>query len=76
MRVCMAATLATANNTLWCYATLYVSRCSKSGVISQFAYEYLQSSVTDVLPALGTHAPMTDDEITKASICLYLYRPL
>ncbi|GAB9476783.1 hypothetical protein Gpo141_00013841 [Globisporangium polare] len=38
---------------------------SKSGAISQFAYEYLQGSVKDVLPALGTHAPMTDDEITK-----------
>ncbi|KAE9246468.1 hypothetical protein PF002_g6715 [Phytophthora fragariae] len=38
---------------------------SKSGVLSQYAYEYLQDKVTDVLPALGTHDAMTDEEITK-----------
>lgn len=36
-------------------------------MISQFAYEYLQEAVTDVLPALGTHAPMTEEEISKVS---------
>ncbi|KAG3170934.1 hypothetical protein PI126_g2102 [Phytophthora idaei] len=38
---------------------------SKSGVLSQYAYEYLQDKVTDVLPALGTHDAMTHDEISK-----------
>ncbi|KUF95763.1 hypothetical protein AM588_10006858 [Phytophthora nicotianae] len=38
---------------------------SKSGVLSQYAYEYLQDKVTDVLPALGTHDAMTDEEISK-----------
>ncbi|KAI9917925.1 hypothetical protein PsorP6_013024 [Peronosclerospora sorghi] len=38
---------------------------SKAGLLSQYAYEYLQDKLTDVLPALGTHDPMTDDEITK-----------
>lgn len=39
--------------------------CRKSGAISQYAYEHLQENVKDILPALGTHAPMTEDEITK-----------
>ncbi|TMW69342.1 hypothetical protein Poli38472_001498 [Pythium oligandrum] len=39
---------------------------SKAGIISQYAYEHLKEAVVDVLPALGTHAPMTDEEITKA----------
>uniref|UniRef100_K3WST1 LarA-like N-terminal domain-containing protein n=1 Tax=Globisporangium ultimum (strain ATCC 200006 / CBS 805.95 / DAOM BR144) TaxID=431595 RepID=K3WST1_GLOUD len=38
---------------------------SKSGAISQYAYKHLQENVKDVLPALGTHAPMTEEEITK-----------
>ncbi|KAG7397503.1 hypothetical protein PHYBOEH_000655 [Phytophthora boehmeriae] len=38
---------------------------SKAGVLSQYAHEYLQERVTDVLPALGTHDAMTDEEITK-----------
>ncbi|KAL7688255.1 putative larA-like protein [Plasmopara halstedii] len=38
---------------------------SKSGVLSQYAYEYLKGRVTDVLPALGTHDAMTDEEISK-----------
>ncbi|KAJ0407124.1 hypothetical protein ATCC90586_005688 [Pythium insidiosum] len=38
---------------------------SKAGVITQYAYEYLKSAVKDVLPALGTHVPMTSEEITK-----------
>jgi hypothetical protein len=37
-------------------------------VLSQYAYEYLQDKVTDVLPALGTHDAMTDDEISKVCI--------
>ncbi|TDH66667.1 uncharacterized protein CCR75_005184 [Bremia lactucae] len=38
---------------------------SKAGLLSQYAYEYLQDKVVDVLPALGTHDPMSDDEICK-----------
>lgn len=57
---------------MWVWVGVYIrlglcAHCSKSGAISQFAYEYLQENVKDVLPALGTHAPMTDDEITKVA---------
>lgn len=38
-----------------------------AGIISQFLYNHLQDAIVDVLPALGTHAPMTDSEITKVS---------
>lgn len=42
-----------------------VRGCSKAGVLSQYAYEYLKDGVKDVMPALGTHVPMTDDELTR-----------
>ncbi|DAZ97212.1 TPA: hypothetical protein N0F65_003843 [Lagenidium giganteum] len=38
---------------------------SKSGIITQYSYEHLQGAVKDILPALGTHAPMSEEEITK-----------
>ncbi|GLE04046.1 hypothetical protein PINS_up012957 [Pythium insidiosum] len=38
---------------------------SKAGVITQYVFEYLRDAVKDVLPALGTHVPMTPEEITK-----------
>ena len=36
---------------------------SHAGELTQFANEYYEDKLTDVLPAIGTHYPMTDDEI-------------
>lgn len=36
---------------------------SQAGLITQHAYKYYRSSMTDILPALGTHAPMSEEEI-------------
>ena len=36
---------------------------SKSGEITEMAYEFYGDRLVDVLPALGTHKPMTDAEI-------------
>lgn len=36
---------------------------SKAGEITRYVYEYYKDNLTDILPALGTHAPMTDYEI-------------
>ncbi|GIW96989.1 MAG: hypothetical protein KatS3mg111_0322 [Pirellulaceae bacterium] len=37
---------------------------SRAGEITQLAYQMLGDRLTDVMPALGTHAPMTADELT------------
>jgi nickel-dependent lactate racemase len=40
------------------------SRChSQAGPLTEMAWEYYGDSLTDVLPAIGTHSPMTDGEI-------------
>ena len=36
---------------------------SKAGEFTEYAWSYYGDALTDVLPALGTHKPMTDDEI-------------
>jgi len=36
---------------------------SKAGVLTCGAYEYYGPALKDILPALGTHFPMTDEEI-------------
>lgn len=36
---------------------------SHAGLLTRFAWEYYQNSLTDVLPAIGTHHPMSDIEI-------------
>ena len=36
---------------------------SRAGDITRYAYEYYGDALTDILPALGTHAPMTTDQI-------------
>ncbi|WP_128914668.1 lactate racemase domain-containing protein [Granulicella sibirica] len=36
---------------------------SQSGVLTEYAWEYFGDRLVDVLPALGTHKPMTDVEI-------------
>jgi len=38
---------------------------SKAGVLTQAAYKHYQQAVTDVMPALGTHAPVTDEQRVK-----------
>ena len=38
---------------------------SRAGELTQYAYEYYGESLTDILPALGTHFRMTDAEIVK-----------
>lgn len=37
---------------------------SQSGQLTELAWEYYGDRLNDVLPALGTHKPMTDKEIT------------
>ncbi|NPA36141.1 MAG: DUF2088 domain-containing protein [Chlorobi bacterium] len=36
---------------------------SKAGELTSLAYEYYKEKLTDVMPALGTHVPMSDEEI-------------
>lgn len=36
---------------------------SGAGLLTQFVHEHLGENLTDVLPALGTHSPMTDKQI-------------
>lgn len=38
---------------------------SKAGLLTSFSYEYFGERLTDILPALGTHAPMSEREITQ-----------
>lgn len=38
---------------------------SQAGIITKFVFQYYKEALTDILPALGTHAPMTKEEISK-----------
>ena len=38
---------------------------SRAGILTQFAWEYLGERMVDVLPALGTHFAMTNEEIDR-----------
>ncbi len=38
---------------------------SKAGDITSLLYKYYRQNLTDILPALGTHSPMTDLELDK-----------
>ena len=38
---------------------------SRAGMLTQFAWQYYGSKMTDILPALGTHYAMTPDEIKR-----------
>ncbi len=38
---------------------------SRAGVLTQWAWQHFGERLTDVLPAIGTHAAMTPDEITS-----------
>ncbi|MBN1416537.1 MAG: DUF2088 domain-containing protein [Bacteroidales bacterium] len=45
---------------------------SFAGALTEMAWEYYGNSLTDILPALGTHAAMTEYQITK----MYGHTPL
>ncbi len=49
---------------------------SRAGEITEYSYQYYKEKLTDILPALGTHFPMTEIEINKmfGSIPLNLFR--
>jgi len=38
---------------------------SKGGILTQAAYKHYQKAVTDIMPALGTHAPVTPEQRLK-----------
>jgi nickel-dependent lactate racemase len=38
---------------------------SRAGDITTLVYKYFKEGLTDILPSLGTHVPMTDSEITE-----------
>ncbi len=38
---------------------------SQAGKLTESAWKYLGKSLTDILPALGTHAPMSESEIKR-----------
>ncbi len=37
---------------------------SRAGELTEFTWEFYGSKLTDILPALGTHSPMTDEQIS------------
>ena len=41
----------------------YTRLPSKAGKLTEIAWEYYGDKLTDILPALGTHTPMTDEQI-------------
>lgn len=41
----------------------YTRLPSRAGELTEFSWQYYQDTLTDVLPALGTHSPMTDVQI-------------
>ncbi len=38
---------------------------SYSGILTKFVYQYYKDALRDVLPSIGTHFPMTDEEIAR-----------
>ncbi len=43
----------------------YTRYHSFAGIITQHVYEVYQDKLADILPALGTHAPMSENELEK-----------
>jgi nickel-dependent lactate racemase len=41
----------------------YTRLPSRAGELTKYSWEYFGDKLTDILPALGTHTPMTDDQI-------------
>ena len=50
---------------------------SFAGELTSYAWEYYGGKITDILPALGTHVPMTEPELVKMypGVPLDLFRP-
>ena len=50
---------------------------SFAGVLTEMTWEYYKERLTDVLPALGTHVPMSDEQISKmfGKVPKNLFRP-
>ncbi len=42
----------------------YTRLPSRAGELTEFSWEYFREKLTDILPALGTHTPMTDEQIS------------
>ncbi|MDD4144052.1 MAG: lactate racemase domain-containing protein [Prolixibacteraceae bacterium] len=42
----------------------YTRLPSRAGELTEFAWQYYGEKLTDILPALGTHTPMTDEQIS------------
>lgn len=42
----------------------YTRLPSRAGELTEYAWQYYGDALTDVLPALGTHSPMTDHQIS------------
>jgi len=42
----------------------YTRLPSRAGELTEFSWQYFGDKLTDVLPALGTHTPMTDKQIS------------
>src|SRR5574344_1879786 len=42
----------------------YTRLPSRAGELTEFAWQYYGEALTDVLPALGTHTPMTAPQIS------------
>jgi nickel-dependent lactate racemase len=38
---------------------------SRAGLLTEYAWEYYRDALTDVMPALGTHSPMTGTQISE-----------
>ena len=36
---------------------------SRAGELTRYAYDYFGDALTDILPALGTHSPMTEEQL-------------
>lgn len=42
----------------------YTRLPSRSGELTEYCWEYFGTRLTDILPALGTHTPMTEDQMS------------
>lgn len=42
----------------------YTRLPSRAGKLTEFTWQYYKDKLTDVLPALGTHSPMTDEQVS------------
>jgi len=49
---------------------------SQAGLLTKFVWQYYRDKVTDILPALGTHEPMTESELSTMfdGVPLHLFR--